>query len=70
MIIHNFRGIRTLEDLEIAIKEDILDIFENPQLKYDGFSKATYYKSENFIHYIMAEHDSEAGMKYNQATLN
>lgn len=54
----------------MAIKQDILDIFEDSKLQYDDYSGATYYKSENFIHYIFAEQDSEAGLKYNQATLN
>lgn len=69
MIIHNFRGIKKLEDLELAIKEDIIDIFENPKPYHDSFTGANYYRSDNFIHYIMAEHDSEAGKKYNQYTL-
>jgi len=38
-------------------------------MKEDSFSGAQYYKGENFIHYIMAEHESEAGKAYNHQTL-
>ena len=42
-VIHNLRGIRTLEDAKIAIKRDIEDVFIDVELKLHHGAGAIYY---------------------------
>ena len=42
-VIHNLRGIKTLEDAKIAIKRDIEDVFVDAELKKHRVTGAIYY---------------------------
>ena len=42
-VIHNLRGIKTLEDAKIAIKRDIEDVFIDAEQRYDHGTEAVYY---------------------------
>jgi len=42
-VIHNLRGIKTLEDAKIAIKRDIEDVFIDAEQRYDHGTGAVYY---------------------------
>ena len=42
-VIHNLRGIKTLEDSKIAIKRDIEDVFVDAELKKHRVTGAIYY---------------------------
>ncbi len=69
-VIHNLRGIKTLEDAKIAIKRDIEDVFIDAEQRYDHGTGAVYYQSQGMFHYIFAEHETDAGYFYNENTKN
>lgn len=68
VIIHNLRGIKTLEDSYKVIKRDILEVFENAQERTDRATGCVFYDSDQLIHFIYAEAETEAGNFYNDKT--
>ena len=69
-VIHNLRGIKTLENAKIAIKRDIEDVFIGAELREHHATGAIYYLSKGMIHFIFAEHETDAGNYYNENSKN
>lgn len=65
VIVHNFHDLKTVKEVEEQIKRDILDAFDA-----NSECEGTWYKSTHFSHYVLAEHGSEAGKKYNETTIH
>ena len=71
ILAHNFRNLKTLEDVDKAIKKDIFDVFggEGSVKKIvDKPTGAVYYQSNDIAHFIYAEEGTEAGNFYNKKT--
>jgi len=68
IVIHNMRSVKTKNELAVAVKRDILDVFESPIEEKDEITGCIYYKSKGFVHFIFAEEGAEAGHMRNDAT--
>lgn len=74
LIVHNFKHIKTRDQIKKFIKTDILNSF-NVSKSLIPNSEVPFYiekrkNMENVIHYIMACENSEAGDFYNNQTIN
>ncbi len=65
ILVHNLRGIKTLEDVEKVVKRDLL-IFDPIERVESKETKPFFYlRSKEIIHIIFAEDKSEAGHIFN-----
>jgi len=64
VVVHNFMGLTTVEEVEKQIQRDIIDAF-------GATHESGWYKSSvsGFSHYVLAQEGSEAGNRYNQRTI-
>lgn len=67
LVIHNFRGIKTIDDLNLAIDRDILKVF-NATKETCSQTQGVFYSSKKILHYIIAEEGSVVGNIYNSKT--